>query len=805
VIASAFPDQRIRGLLNYYGTHTGRWTSAGFNAHNLPREDSADALAAIAAIRSGDLEQVRAFGPPLDVIAGVARGLVIAPPDKLLLAGDFTTIEPRGASWFADEKWKLDSFLAFDETGDPLLDPYRILGARMRGVEVDPNDAKARQHGKTVTMAFNYGASVRVWRAFVPDDPRSDEEIKAQEVDKFRQLHPAQTQFMYNLDRQALRCVQYRQPVQSKRHGFEMDGDTLILRLPSGRPLFYPRANIRPGKFGRDVVAYHNPAKNREDEMWYGAWLAHLVSSTSRDLLVNALFNLDAAGFEIVLHVHDEIVAEIGTADVERDSERFKVCMLQAPEWAAGLPLAAKVRVGERYLKADDPAPIEPAIEPIVPKYVEVPATQIAAAQPQVCFSGVAEIPDGADKRTGELPNGPESERNPVPAQNEDGHVCAHCRRNPPDGDEHASAHGGLWLHASCEEAFIHARMAEEGIPWEAPGLAAGTETSVASLPPPPLNAPAGGANGSGNGANGHGAWTDEISLKDIVDEPLVGGKVHCPFHADTRPSCHIYDDHYHCFACGAHGDAINWLMEVEGLNFRAAQDALAFWEPRERPATELDESDRKTLALAQALWDEAEPIAGTRAIDYLAFRNIDVDQLTGGPETVLRFHPECPFEGAARVPCLLALFQDIDTDAFAGVHRIALTPSAFTHVPGSVKRRTLGRWAPRRRAVKLWPAKRQLVLGEGLETTLAPATRITHLGHPLRPAWAMLSAGAIEKCGPIPGVECVILLADNEPVGIQAVETAAQQLSASDCKAVILTPQSVKDFNDLVRVRATT
>ena len=167
-----------------------------------------------------------------------------------------------------------------------------------------------------------------MWRNHVPNDPRSDEEIKAQEVDKFRRLHPAQTRFMYDLDAQALRCVRYREPVQRKRHSFEMDGDTLILRLPSGRPLFYPRAHIKRGKFGKDVVAYHAANKNREVEMWYGAWLANLVSATARDLLVNALFNLDAAGFDIVLHVHDEIVAEVDPANVERDRERFKACML---------------------------------------------------------------------------------------------------------------------------------------------------------------------------------------------------------------------------------------------------------------------------------------------------------------------------------------------------------------------------------------------------------------------------------------------------------------------------------------------
>ena len=148
VLAGAFPDRRIRGLLAYYGAHTGRWTSAGFNAHNLPREDADDALAAIAAIQSGDLERVRAFGPPLDVIASVARGLVVAPPSRLLLAGDFTTIEPRTAAWFADERWKLDSFRAFDETSDPLLDSLpraRRAHARAPGRSQRRRDPPARQ------------------------------------------------------------------------------------------------------------------------------------------------------------------------------------------------------------------------------------------------------------------------------------------------------------------------------------------------------------------------------------------------------------------------------------------------------------------------------------------------------------------------------------------------------------------------------------------------------------------------------------------------------------------------------------
>jgi DNA polymerase I-like protein with 3'-5' exonuclease and polymerase domains len=211
---------------------------------------------------------------------------------------------------------------------------------------------------------------------------------------------------------------------------------------------------------------------------------------------------------------------------------------------------------------------------------------------------------------------------------------------------------------------------------------AAASEPEAPAQPPLPPSDPPSGSKAPPISGVTQAHFDSEILLKDIVDEPMVSGKVRCPFHDDANPSCHIYDDHYHCFSCGAHGDAIDWLREVEGLSFRAAQDALACWEPREGSAA-AREDDGKTLAGARVLWEEAGPIAGTLAIDYLTFREIDVDQLTGAPEAVLRFHPDCPFDGAARVPCLLALYQDIETDAFAGIHRIALTPSAFTHVPG--------------------------------------------------------------------------------------------------------------------------
>jgi len=164
------------------------------------------------------------------------------------------------------------------------------------------------------------------------------------------------------------------------------------------------------------------------------------------------------------------------------------------------------------------------------------------------------------------------------------------------------------------------------------------------------------------------------VSLRDVVAGPLIRNKVVCPFHDDHKPSCHIYHDHFYCFVCHAHGDAITWLMEVESLTYPEAREALETFEPRVHPP----DDDGKTLRLALALWNEAKPITGTLAEYYLTGRHIDVTQLP--TDVPLRFHPRCRFRGE-RHPCLLALLADIETDAPAGIKRALANANAMQDI----------------------------------------------------------------------------------------------------------------------------
>src|SRR5262245_55474894 len=139
-------------------------------------------------------------------------------------------------------------------------------------------------------------------------------------------------------------------------------------------------------------------------------------------------------------------------------------------------------------------------------------------------------------------------------------------------------------------------------------------------------------------------------------------------------------------------------------------------------------------LALIKSIWTEAKPLLGSIAERYLdETRDIDITQLPADIHHSLRFHPACVFGSSTR-PCLIALMRDPLTDAPVGIQRIALEQRNGRIE--KLERRMLGHAG----VVKLWPLGLQLAVGEGLETTLAAATRVVYRGAFLQPAWAAMS-----------------------------------------------------------------
>ena len=220
----------------------------------------------------------------------------------------------------------------------------------------------------------------------------------------------------------------------------------------------------------------------------------------------------------------------------------------------------------------------------------------------------------------------------------------------------------------------------------------------------------------------------------------------------------------------------------------------------RRAPSAPVDDQKTANSERALALWNGGKPIAGTLAERYLAeTRKIAVDKLPAEIADSLRFYDQCPYGKGVKHPCLIALMTD-PAGAPCGIHRIALA-----EVDGKVDK--IGRMAlGPMGTVRLWPANGRLVVGEGIETTLAAATRIPYRGQPLTPAWAAVSDGGIKQLPLIDGVSELILLVDHDRngAGQNAAMACERRWRQAGREVLQLMPNEPGwDFNDVVMRRS--
>jgi DNA polymerase len=404
-------DDRIRGALKFHGAGTGRWTGHGFQPHNLSRAQPADLEAAIAAVTSGELARVAAIGPPLDVIGSLSRAMIRAAPGKVLISADFSSIEPRVLCWLAGETWKLDAFRKFDATSDLAFENYCLVATHVLGRVVTPDNEEDRQTGKFMELAFGYGGGKGAFRKIAPDANFSDAQVENFK-NQWRTAHPNVRKLWGDLHRLLLRTVRTRQSATLRNTGAEMRGDDLCMILPSGRAITYPQARIEPGQFDSDVIVFKDNAQGkwRDKRGWHGLFTENAVQAIARDLLAEAMLRIEAAGYSIVLHVHDEIVAEVDEHFGSPDE--FATLMIALPSWAAGLPVVAKASQRARYAKngkapADDD--VNDSGDDDVDDSEAAPTDDTVEASPELAAaiaSMVADIAKGGGSNQGQRANG---------------------------------------------------------------------------------------------------------------------------------------------------------------------------------------------------------------------------------------------------------------------------------------------------------------------------------------------------------------------------------------------------------------
>ena len=342
MLARASLDGRLRGEFVFNGaSQTGRFSSMGAQLHNFPRTVAKDPAALKLHMKSGT---------PLPGVLRTLKSMLrpaVAGKGTVIVRGDWNAIEARGLPW-----------LAGSPGAEDYLDAFRDAN---RDIYVEQSSASGlggeRQPGKVVVLALGYGgasgALLRMAKGYSVTISDPDGVVR-----RWRNANQWAVQWWHELWTAAVRAVRRRDGVWyvAGRVAISADANWMMMRLPSGRMLYYPQPRIEGDKLSYLKAAW-KPKKDATEwpraTLWHGTLAENATQAVCADLLREALIRgLDDA-LPISLHVHDEIGMESAPSPTRANNlaKVLKRTMLTLPHWAVGLPLAVEIDIAPTFRK----------------------------------------------------------------------------------------------------------------------------------------------------------------------------------------------------------------------------------------------------------------------------------------------------------------------------------------------------------------------------------------------------------------------------------------------------------------------
>ena len=388
LIACVNSDNRMRGCLQFRGaTRTGRYAGRLMQLQNLPRPTLPQYVidAGVEAIKGGWAEYLT---EPGELMSSCLRSCIMATPGKHLVVADLSNIEGRMLAWLAGETWKIQAFRDFDAGHGP--DLYKATYGRTFGIRPEDVSKHQRQIGKVMELALGYQGGVGAFLTFaaaysinldelakhvrenisysywgqaegsyewykekkLTHGLKRDTFIACEAVKlAWRDAHPAIQKFWASCDTAAIRAMN-DVPSQASKLWFDRKGAWLRMRLPSGRFICYPGAQLEDGGVGKGTFSYMGidqySRKWARIPTYSGKIVENATQAAAADILIGAMAAIEKAGFEIVFSVHDEFITE---AALDKDNSELERLMATPPSWAPDLPLAAAGFTSLRYKK----------------------------------------------------------------------------------------------------------------------------------------------------------------------------------------------------------------------------------------------------------------------------------------------------------------------------------------------------------------------------------------------------------------------------------------------------------------------
>lgn len=350
-------DGRVRGLLQFYGANrTGRWAGRLVQVHNLPRNYLSTLDIARRLIRNKNVTGIKAiYGSVPDTLSQLIRTAFIPSAGNKLIISDYSAIEARIIAWLAGEQWRQEVFSTHGKI-------YEASASQMFGVPLDKikkgnPEYELRAKGKVAELALGYqGGTPALIKMGALKMGLTESEMK-DIVDRWRQRSPRIVDLWYSFDAAAVEVVKLGLPIGVRGIYFAREFDPLTgqdfltITLPSSRKLFYARPFLNKNQLGRDAVHYYGI----DDKKWgvistYGGKLTeNIVQAIARDCLAEALRRTRAAGYSILMHIHDEIVYDV--PEERLDMNEMNRIMREPIDWAPGLILTADSFISDYYMK----------------------------------------------------------------------------------------------------------------------------------------------------------------------------------------------------------------------------------------------------------------------------------------------------------------------------------------------------------------------------------------------------------------------------------------------------------------------
>lgn len=370
----AGPDDRARGIMQFYGGHTGRWAGRALQPQNLARNTMPDAEldTARALIKEGDFDTLEMlYGDPSDTFSQLVRTGFIPSKGCRFVVSDFSAIEARVIAWIAGEGWRLK---VFREGGDI----YCESASHIYHVPVVKHgvNGELRQRGKVAELALGYGGSVGAMKSMDTTGSVPEEEMQGI-VTQWRAESPHIVRFWKGVERAAIGCISGQGPQQIPIKEYDPEraalneaatgapagsyskyfnvgaaplklrmqviGGTPVLRilLPYGREISYWDPIVKDSEMGTRItyMSQNQTTRKWERTETYGGKLTeNIVQSVARDCLAEKMTRLEAMGYPVVFHVHDEMIFDVPRSDTEAARVIDEV-MAEPIGWAPGLPL----------------------------------------------------------------------------------------------------------------------------------------------------------------------------------------------------------------------------------------------------------------------------------------------------------------------------------------------------------------------------------------------------------------------------------------------------------------------------------